>query len=329
MVELIRLSGYRLQGLPPEQLAYRWAALREEMKKYVPHFQQLEMGYYLDDGDKPVPIIDLLMGKLQKGEVYIIHSKGDFVGIAAITDIAWGRSAYIEGIAVPKFKGSLEVGKAIGELITYAFNDYGDGGLGLKKLKATVISENIAGLKKAKKVGFIPAGILQAEALHMGVPHAMILLELLNPKFFSVDTKVLSDERSAPHTELPTDQLREPTATTASADNNGECAPGDDTSTDRNGGTAVRVDDAAVASVIELQRDSKPVSTRRTRRTVRPSANATDAKLVSAKRDKSASISTNGSKPNAGRRIRKQRSGSSRTAGSRRTTARIPSRTRS
>ena len=134
MVELIRFSGYRLWGLPPDQGAYRWAALRSEVAKYTSLVQQLQAPFYMDDGDRQTPIIDLLMAKLQAGEIYFVFNRQQFIGMAAITNIAYGRTAFIEAIATPDARGSYAVGKGTGELLTYAFSDF-PSGLGLKKLK--------------------------------------------------------------------------------------------------------------------------------------------------------------------------------------------------
>lgn len=331
MVELIRLSGYRLnrdfkeRKLTQEQLAYKWAALRTEVQKYVPLFQQMDTGFYLDDGDKVLAPLDLLMGKLQNGEIYIVHSKGEFVGVAAITDIAYGRNAYIEGIASSKYHGTVEVGKAIGELLTYAFNDYEDNGLGLKKLKATVVSDNMRAIKKAGKVGFNPAGILKGESLHMGVPHDMILMELLNPKFFSVDTKVISNEQRPISTSDSLHELREPATVTASTVSDGERSVSTDSSTDRTGGAELRVDTATVAPAEQLQWDQESFESGRPGWTLRPTTNATDAELVHTESSPTATEPNTSPESDSGRRVRKQSSSSSRAVRSRRTTASIPS----
>lgn len=167
MVDIVRFSGYRLKELPAERLVYRWAALRSEVEKYLPYLQGLITGYYLDDGNLQTPPIELLMSKLQNGEVYFVFSKQHFIGIAAITDIAYGRTAHIEAIALPQYINSFATGKAMGELFTYAFKEYPEG-LGLKKLKATVAKPNMKVTKMLVKAGFRPAGILQAEGLYGG-----------------------------------------------------------------------------------------------------------------------------------------------------------------
>jgi RimJ/RimL family protein N-acetyltransferase len=330
VVELVRFSGHRLQRdlqekkLTQEQMAYKWASLRFEVQKYVPLLQGLDIGYYLDDGDKQTPPFELLMAKLQNGEVYFIYSKQEFVGIAAITDIMWDRNAYIEGFAHPNFRGKHEVGAAIGELITYSFNEYGDGGLGLKKLKALVVAENIAGMKKAAKVGFKPAGILRGENLHLGVPHDVVLLELLNPKYFAVDTKVLTDARSTETPSVSHDKLHDSAAVGPGA---GEYPAGDDANPDRAGGSSIRTDDAAMAATDELQPDSESSSTGRTGGTIRPATDAADAELVSAERDSTASQPTISPIPKPRRRVRVNGSGNGGTNGSVGTAAGISSST--
>jgi RimJ/RimL family protein N-acetyltransferase len=327
MPELIRLSGYRLANLPPDQYTWRMASLRDEIqKKYLPLLSQLEWGYFLDDTEKSIKPIDVLMSKIQSGELYVVHNEQEFIGMAAITPIQFGRIGYIEAIATPKYQGSLAVGRAAGEIITYAFQPYGDKGLGLKKLLAKVAAPNMQVIQMLGKVGFKPAGILKGEIVCAGVPHDVVLLELLNPQFFAVDTGVIQNERSPISTELQPDILRE---SSAAGTGTSEYPGSPDTGADRTGSATVRADSAPVAATEQLQWNSEPVSTGGSRRTVRPATDATDAELVSAERDATPSESTNGSKSKSGGRIRKQRSSTSGTTRSRRAATRVPSRTRS
>jgi RimJ/RimL family protein N-acetyltransferase len=303
MVELVRLSGYRLHGLSPEQMAYRWAALRAEVQKYVPLFQQLQPGYYLDDGDRSVPTLDLLMSKCQNGELYIVTSKQEFVGVAAITNIAYGRTAYIEAIAAPKYFGSYEVGKAFGELLTYAFNDYGEGGLGLKKVVARVVEKNIKVISMLQKAGFRACGVLQGEALCVGGVYAMILLEKLNPKFFAVETKVISSEQRTISTGVQPDQLRESSAPESSTVSS-ECAASSDGDTISGTGESDDGGGSELAEPEQLQRDIEPISTGRTGRSIRPEPDEPVPELVSAESSESTSGADVSPEPKSRRRVR-------------------------
>lgn len=329
MPEIIRLSGYRLQGLSTEQMSYKWAALRFEVQKYVSLFQQMDMGHYLDDGDRNVPPLELLMSKLQSGELYIVHNKGKFIGISAITNIAYGRHAFIEAIAVPEFRGSYAVGKSTGELLTYAFNPYGDGGLGLKKLYAKVATANMQVVNMLKKAGFNPAGLLKGEGLYMGVPQDMILLELLNPTFFAVDTKVISNVRSTVSTSLSSDQLRNATTASTITISNGERSSSDDAATDRAGGTELRADITPVATVEQLQWDQQSFESGRSGWTVRPESDEADVGLVHPER----STATSEPEPSAiaepGTKLRNGRSSNGGADPKPRRTRRVPSSTRS
>jgi len=292
MVELIRFSGYRLRGLPPDQAIYRWTAMRNQVEKYVPYLQNLPLGFYADDVYKNLPIIDTLMGKLQNGEIYFAFTGQRFVGLAAITDIEYGRNAYIEAIAAPEFIKSFAVGKATGELITYAFADFGDAGLGLKKLKAGVMKANMGVLTWLQKIGFNPAGILQGEVLHMGIPHDMILLELLNPKFFSVDKRIISNDRQRTVTSPipPATSLQPASASGASAESQFGDTSGDDAATDRAGGSAIRDNITSMVAADELQWNSEPVGTRGSGRTVRSAADTTGGELVHAESGAAAGV---------------------------------------
>lgn len=284
MVELVRLSGHRLekQKLPPEQFSYKWAALRTAVAQYASLLHEFPDGLYRDDGAKSMPLLDILMSKLQGGELYFAFSGKDFVGMAAITDIAYGRNANLEAIANPAFYSSLHVGKAMGELLTYAFNDFGDAGLGLKKLKAGVVETNYRVVNLLQKAGFQPTGILRGEALCAGVPYDMILLELLNPKYFSVEKQVING-KGTERTDLPAANV--PVAGGVQPSSSGG---GGEWET---GGAASEPDNGGGASVAEPE----PIQWERTGATggtVRPGADAEDRELVPAERDTATSGSS-------------------------------------
>jgi RimJ/RimL family protein N-acetyltransferase len=292
MVEIVRLSGYRLykEKLLPGEIAYRWAALRNEVQKYSQLLSGLDWGWYLDDADKNTPIIDLLMSKLQNGELYFVFSKQEFVGIASINNIAWGRHGYIEAIATTAYRGSLAVGKAMGELITYAFNSFGNDGLGLLKLKATVATENISVAQMLANAGFKPLTVLPSELLFSGVPHDTILMELYHPQYFQVDKQVISNERSAIGSDPPVHELRSSGTPSTSTIGNGEYSGSTDgsaisrTSESDNGGRP------ELAEPEQLQWYAEPISSGGTGGTVRPAADTADGELVQPKRDPAAGI---------------------------------------
>lgn len=208
MINLVRLSGYRLNGIPPEEAPWKWSALRTTVGQYVKLLENLPLGFYRDDTALKVPPVDLLMSKLNNGEIYFaFDSHQNFIGMAAITNISYGRNAYLEAIGLPGKQ--FWIGKALGELLTYAFKDFDAGGLGLKKLKAGVIKQNGRVIKLLLRAGFRPVGELQHEALHGGVLYDMILLELLNPKYFAVEQAVINGS-SPTHSDIPSDSLQQP-----------------------------------------------------------------------------------------------------------------------
>lgn len=312
MIDLVRFSGYRLKGLPPEQLAYRWAALRTEVEKYLPLLKQLPLnGFYLDDAEKQTLVIDALMGKLANGEVYFAFSKSQFIGLGAITDIAYGRNAYIEAITVPCVS-RFAVGKGMGELLTYAFNDF-PAGLGLKKLKATVAQPNMPVIKMLMKVGFVPAGLLRSEALHMGIPQDMMLLEYLNPKFFSVDKQVISNVKRTTSSELSDD----PVHFGPGSGDSPECVGSDSAGDERAGDCSTSEPDdehrPVLAEPEQLQWDDEPVSAGGTGRTIRPEANESDEQLVHAESGATGSGSSPKSDATGWAKLRKLWPGNGRT----------------
>jgi RimJ/RimL family protein N-acetyltransferase len=308
MPNITRFSGYRLgkEKLTPEKYSWRMIALRDEIqKKYIPFLNNIDWGYFLDDAERNIPLIDSLMNKVQNGELYFVDDGKEFIGLAAITPIHFGRNGYIEAIAMPKFHGSLAVGKAMGDLIVYAFKEYVNDGLGLKKLIARVAADNMQVIEMLGKAGFNPCGILKGEMLCGGVPRDIVMLELLNPEFFGVQVEQISYERSTEQSGIQSDQLREPTATSASPVSDGGRTGSTDTATDRTGGTEFRVDSSAVASTEQLQWNEQPVGTGGSGRSVRPEPDEPDTKLVHAKPGRSTAGTNARSKPKSRRRVRK------------------------
>lgn len=304
MVEIVRFSGYRLykENLPPEQLAYRWHSLRNEVQQYAPLLAGLDTGFYLDDGDRSINPVDLMMGKLQTGEVYFVFTKDhkDFVGICSINQIAWGRHGFIEAIATPKYHGSFSVGQAMGEIITYAFHDFHEiKGLGLKKLKATISTSNISVAQTLANAGFKPLTVLHAEGLMGGTPTDMILMEMLNPKYFHVEKQVIQNERSTESPQLSSDRIQRPSAAVPSGQHDERTGNDDATtinvgsSTDLSGGTIM-------AQPEQLQQHAESLSSRRTGRTLESTSDEPNGQLVHAK--SSSSASTVSREPDATRR---------------------------
>jgi RimJ/RimL family protein N-acetyltransferase len=297
MVQIVSLSGYRLnkEELPPEQKAYRWATLRNEVQKYSSLLTGLDAAYYLDDGDRNIPIVDLLMAKLHNGEVYFVFTGESFVGIAAICNIAWDRHGYIEAIATPAYRNGLIVGRAMGEILTYAFRDYGDikngGGLGLKKLKATVSIQNISVAQMLANAGFKPLTVLPAEGLYGGVPHDMILLEMGNPKYFQVNKDIISDERSTESSNLSNDTVHEPAAVSPSSEHD-ERARDNDGSTTSGSGQSDNGSRSELAEPEQLQWDTESISTGGTRRSLRPTTHAADGELVQSEHNSAPSVAS-------------------------------------
>jgi RimJ/RimL family protein N-acetyltransferase len=284
MVEIIRLSGYRLNGLPVEQANYRWAALRGEVAKYLHYFADIPPGFYLDDAQINEPLIDLMMGRLVGGEIYLVFSRQQFVGMCALTGIQFGRKAYIEAIAHPNYIGSHIVGKAMGEILTYAFKDFGDNGLGLKKIKAIVAHANGRVANMLLKVGFKVVGTLVGEALHGGVPHDMILLEFLNPKFFSVDKQVINNVERTIITELQPDRLCESGGAPAGPVSDGQYTESADGGTDSAGREPDDGERTGLAEPEQLQWHKQPVGAWRHGGSIQSTADESDVELVHAKR---------------------------------------------
>jgi RimJ/RimL family protein N-acetyltransferase len=310
MVEIDRLSGYRLykEELPPEQLAYRWHSLRNEVEKYSQLLQGLDFGYYLDDGDRNINIVDLLMSKLNTGELYFVFTKGrkEFVGIASINQIAWGRNAYIEAIATAPARGSFSVGQAMGEILTYAFQDFGAKGLGLKKLKATVSTHNISVAQMLANAGFKPLTVLRGEGLMGGAPQDIILLEMLNPKYFHVEKQVIENERSPEHPGVPHDQLQQP-GTSLDGIEHAERTSDVDTSSVDAGGISNIGSRTELVEPEQLQRDIEPVSTGGTGGSLGPTTDDPNAELVHAERSPTPSISSPSTDATGRTKLRKLR----------------------
>lgn len=325
MVELVRLSGHRLKELPPHEYPHRWAALRIEAERYLPLLQQLDYGYYLDDADRNIPPLDFVMHMLASGEVYFVFNKQDFVGIAAIANIVRGRVGTIEAIATSKYKNSLAAGKAFGELLTYAFKAYSQGGLGLIKLKAEVMQSNIKMILLLQKAGFRVVGNFQAEALCGGVVQDIIAMEKLNPLLFAVDTQVISNAQRAESSQLSHDKLHEPAATSAS----GVLDEQHSISADTNRSDAARSTSGGdVTPMVAVEPVQQPEQSNGWG-SLESTSSSTNGELVQPERDSTTSEPSISTATTNGTELRKLRTGNGRSNTSSGKSKRLPSSTSS
>lgn len=285
MVRLVCLSGYRLQNATPQM----WAGLRMRVEKYLPLMQNMVPGFYFDDADLAIPPIDRLMAKLYHGEIYLAFSNQhdtieSFIGLAAITDIERGRSGYLEGIANGASYSPLHIGKAMGEIVAYAFKPFNNdlSGLGLQKLKAGVIEGNMRVVRMLAKAGFEPCARFRAEVLHSGIPKDKIVLELLNPMIFG-QAQVITNAISPQSTQLPADDLP-PSA--SSADLRGGTASTIHSEPEwSEGGEPSPAGNGVGAELVEpeqLRRDREPIFTEREGWTLRPESDTADEQLLHA-----------------------------------------------
>ena len=320
MVEISRYSGYRLvRDTQKDNLPQAWYQLRSNVEKLVPLVQSMNIGTYLDDSQKNWNPLDLLMAKVHEGELYVSYSNGEFVGIAAICDIEYGRNGWFDAWTPESKRGSPAIGWTAGELMTYCFKPYPEG-LGLTKLKARIARGNDAALGVVKKMGFLPCGIERAQELHNGVPTDTITLELLNPAWFKAPIEVISSGstgQSAVSTDtvhergviasIGGESVREPTESTVDHSSSADW-PTDSRTSERDDGSG-----SELAESEQLQRDEQPVSTGRTRRPIRSTVDEPNGKLVQPKHNAAASSIHAGTAAKPGTKLRKLRSSASGT----------------
>lgn len=205
-VTIRRYSGYRIRFLPQQQQNWKWAGVIKDLTPYVELFDMMKAeSFYVDDLFQSFDSMALMNHQLRNGEVFLAFHGETLACLVIISDIIEGRDASFEGWSNPKFRGSLELRKAVSscahellgcqkkghEQVGYAFTEFGDNGLGLKKLKCRIAKPNQRSLKSAYALGFRPIGVSELDALHQGVPYDAILLELKNPAYFGPSVEIL------------------------------------------------------------------------------------------------------------------------------------------
>ena len=206
---IIRISGYRVRFLEPRTQAHQWARVKKEVETLMPIYNlAAQEPFFLDDALKGYEPLDLTTMALRDGELLLCRYEGDDtpVGVVMISEILHQRKAKIDAYALPQFRedfrGRAKMVELIGEVIEYCFKPFPEG-LGLQKLKAEVCADNLASLKACRALGFHWIGTSSLDALFNGEPRDTVLLELLNPEFFTnAISQISSGTDLQPSTEL-------------------------------------------------------------------------------------------------------------------------------
>jgi RimJ/RimL family protein N-acetyltransferase len=185
---LKRFSGYRIRFEEPAKQVWAWGNLKHSVQQLVPIFQAaLQEPFFVDDNLRQSDPLGLIMFALRDGEIFACFADDELVGICSFRDIKHERSAIYDGWATPAMRARENKDKVhtlFREMMDYAFNDFGAGGLGLKKVKCDIAEANIPALVTTQALGFQQVGTSPLDAFHNGELHDSVLLELLNPKFF-------------------------------------------------------------------------------------------------------------------------------------------------
>lgn len=186
--ELRRFTGYRIRFNEAKAQPYNWQRLMESAAPLAAMLDEARKEpHYLDDMFAGYSSLELLKMTLQNGEIYACLDEGQLKALAILRDITHERSAYMEAYAFPQFRGTRAIKRFVIDFLDYAFKDWEQGGLGLKKIKAEVNANNKTALKACYRMGFKYIGTSPCETLCQGVPEHTVLLELLNPRYFGFE----------------------------------------------------------------------------------------------------------------------------------------------
>lgn len=194
-----RYSGYRLRFGEPRSYEFRKAGLRKQVEELMPIYGfAAREPFFIDDALRSYEPIDVAMTALTEGELFLCYWGDDPtpVGVVMISEILHERKAKIDAYALPQWReshaGRRAMSTIIKEIIAYCFRPFAhdpktpaSDGLGLQKIKAEVCRQNHAALRACAALGFGYVGVSPSDALFNGVPGDTVLLELLNPEFFT------------------------------------------------------------------------------------------------------------------------------------------------
>lgn len=132
---------------------------------------------------------------LNRGEVIVgFDSQGLPGSLHILSDIRENRHAMWHTVTRPDLRRTGATHEWTRQVFEYAFSPWGPSGLGLMKLKATVSVQNSAALRAAQKAGGVAVGRLVNEALFLGQPSDMMLLEFYSNMMSNGNDEAFEDE---------------------------------------------------------------------------------------------------------------------------------------
>ena len=171
-------------GLPLHGQNVDLTALEEtDLPALKPFFQDMaSLAYFIPTTARPLnaPQIKDLMTDWNDGIenfVFAIRSGGRLIGMVNIDGLDWPNSHAEIGIALtePAERGRGLAAEALALLISYAFHE-----LGLKRIWARVIEDNLPSLRLFDTMGFQREGVLRQHVRRRGQFRDMIVFGLLN-----------------------------------------------------------------------------------------------------------------------------------------------------
>lgn len=194
-----RYSGYRLRFGEPRSYEFRKVGLKKQVEQLLPLYTlAAQEPFFMDDALRGYEPIDVVMTALTEGELFLCRWGDDPVpvGIVMISEILHERKAKIDAYALPQWRENMTGRRAmavmIHEIIDYCFRPFvhnpakpTEDALGLLKIKAEVCRDNMPALSACRALKFQSVGLSPFDALFNGEPRDTLLLELLNPEFFT------------------------------------------------------------------------------------------------------------------------------------------------
>lgn len=177
MMKVWRYSGVRLvddhtYAAQLEQLSH--TVLKKAENIFA---KSMTEPYLMYDEDKNKTLLQIIMGHLHGGELYIVEIDEKPIGYASFRNIAAARYAYLEIYMLPEHRKTAILADFGKKLYECAFASYPKG-LQLLKLKAHIHPLNKSSLNACKKSGFAEIATLPFEGLFNRQICPMLLLEL-------------------------------------------------------------------------------------------------------------------------------------------------------
>jgi [ribosomal protein S5]-alanine N-acetyltransferase len=156
-----------------------------DLETLLPFFQDMaSLYYYIPTTARPLNLAQLRLTLADWNDgienfVFGIRAEGKLVGLINLDGLDWPNGHTEIGIALTDIgiRGQGLAADAMQVLIDYAFGD-----LGLHRIWARIIEDNLPSIRLFERLGFQPEGRMQEHVLRRGKYRDMLIYGLLQPK---------------------------------------------------------------------------------------------------------------------------------------------------